>query len=87
MFELTPLAIALQGIGYASQLAALQGLVAVTAVPGDPADAEPASGSHAAPKPRRHAVRWRSMAAVPAPWEQFAEQSRDEDELLALGVL
>ena len=84
MFTLTPLAIALQGIGYGTLLTSLQGLLAVTATP-EPFD--DTGGAQAAVRPRRRVRRWASLAAVPAPWELMQAADRDDEELLALGAL
>ena len=85
MFTLTPLAVALQGIGFATLLTALQGLLAVTIAPGTE---DPPRGSLAPIKPRHRTRRWSSLAAVPLPLDLLAESERQDEELLfELGVL
>lgn len=84
MFRLTPLAIALQGIGFATLLTALQGLVAVT----DASDQVESQGILGAIKPKRRVRRWTTLASVPAAWEeQLKAQLEDEDLLLEVGAL
>lgn len=83
MFALTPLAVALQGIGYGTLLTSLQGLVAVTVAPADDTQ-----GAMAAIAPRHPVRRWRRLVGVPSPLEQIlAQELADEDVLLELGVL
>jgi len=86
VFTLTPLAVALQGIGYGTLLTALQGLVAVTIAP-----ELPVIGFQAPIRPRRHVRRvfptWEPIAApaviAPAqPAEDLVEL--DDEEVLAL---
>lgn len=85
MFALTPLAIALQGIGYGTLLMSLQGLVAVTIAP-EPFD--DAAGSLAAIQPRHRVRRWRSLFDVPSPAELLAAlEAEDEELLLEAGAL
>ena len=85
MFALTPLAVALQGIGYATLLVSLQGLVAVTVAP---PPIELATGSQAAFTPRRRVRRWVPLASAPNPYELLLEANRrDEEELVLLGAL
>lgn len=84
MFTLTPLAVALQGIGYGSLLTSLQGLLAVTIAP------EPIEnlGSQAAAlKPKRRVRRWQTLASVPAWADLFAEEHEDEELLMEIGAL
>lgn len=85
MFALTPLAVALQGIGYATLLVSLQGLVAVTVAP---TPVELTTGTHATITPRRRVRRWVPLASAPNPYELLLEANRrDEEELLLLGAL
>jgi hypothetical protein len=91
MFALTPLAVALQGIGYGSFLSALQGLADVTVAPAAEDEAGP-GGVHAPIKARR---RVRRAVYLPADWEEppdpaalAALANREDEELLfELGVL
>lgn len=86
MFTLTPLAVALQGIGYGTLLTSLQGLVAVTIAP-----ELPPIGFQAPITPRRR-VRlvvptWEPIAATPVapiakPVEDLVEL--DDEDVLAL---
>jgi hypothetical protein len=85
MFALTPLAIALQGIGYGTLLASLQGLVAVTIEP-EPVD--DTAGSLAAVQPRHRPRRWRRLFDVPNPADLLAAlEAEDEELLLEAGAL
>lgn len=85
MFALTPLAIALQGIGYGTLLTSLQGLVAVTIEP-EPFD--DTAGSLAAIQPRHRTRRWRRLFDVPNPAELLAAlEAEDEELLLEAGAL
>lgn len=85
MFNLTPLAVALQGIGYGTLLTSLQGLVAVTVAPPYVAD-EPQGSMGRIPAKRR--VRRSGIATALLPHEvQWAGQKDEEELLLALGVL
>jgi len=80
MFALTPLAVALQGLGYGSFLSALQGLAEVTVAP---ADIEPTPPGALAPVKVRHRTRrWSSFAAIPTPWEALFDAEREDEELL-----
>lgn len=79
MFALTPLAVALQGIGYGTLLTSLQGLVAVTAAP-EPFD--DTAGSLAAIAPRHRVRRWRRLFDVPNPADLLASLEAEDEELL-----
>lgn len=93
MFTLTPLAAALQGIGYGSLLTALQGLWSATVVP-EPVTIE-SLGSMAATLPVRTSTRRRthrgtrwvapSWAPLPNdPTAPAAERHADDEEALTL---
>ena len=85
MFTLTPLAVALQGIGYGTLLTAMQGLLAVTVAP--PLVIDEPQGSMGRIAPRRR-VRRTGIATALLPHDAFAAPAQDEEELLlALGVL
>lgn len=85
MFALTPLAVALQGIGYGTLLTALQGLVAVTLAP-EPFDDK--AGSLAAIAPRHRVRRWRRLFDAPNPADLLAAlEAEDEELLLEAGAL
>lgn len=84
MFRLTPLAVALQGIGYGTLLTSLQGLVAVTDFSAPPENL----GSEAAGLKVKHRVRrWKTLASVPAWAELFTDEEEDEELLLEIGAL
>lgn len=74
MFALTPLAVALQGIGYGTLLTSLQGLVAVTIAP-EPL--EILNGSMGAVQPRRR-VRRVPIDWTPPPVEEDVRAINDE---------
>ena len=84
MFRLTPLAVALQGIGYATLLVSLQGLADVTVAP---EYVEP-PGSHMAAVPKRRIKRWPRPVDVPAPVVAMktpvVDDEQDDEETLAL---
>lgn len=85
MFALTPLAIALQGIGFGTLLTSLQGLVVVTIAP-EPFD--DTAGSLAAIQPRTRVRRWRRLFDVPNPHELLAAlEAEDEEILIEAGAL
>ena len=85
MFALTPLAVALQGIGYGTLLTSLQGLVAGTLAP-EPFD--DTAGSLAAIAPRHRVRRWRRLFDVPNPADLLAVlEAEDEELLLEAGAL
>jgi hypothetical protein len=84
--NLSPIVIALQGIGYGAFLTALQGLHALVIAPA-PIEETPA-GSLATIQPRRRVRRWLSTAVVPLPSKTVLDDEQDDEEtLLALGVL
>lgn len=84
MFALTPLAVALQGIGYGTLLTSLQGLVAVTVAP----TVDDTAGSMAAIAPRHRVRRWRRLFDVPNPADLLtALEAEDEELLIEAGVL
>lgn len=84
MFYLTPLAAALQGIGFGSMQTSLQGLLEITIVP------EPLEilGSMAAGlKVKRRVRRWRTLASVPDWPDLFHIEQEDEELLMEIGAL
>ena len=85
MFALTPLTVALQGIGYATLLTALQGLVAVTIAP-EPVLID-ATGSQAAFNVKRHVRRFRGVTALLPPATPSAPLVDEQDEEEALSLL
>lgn len=89
MFELNPLAAALQGIGYGSLLTALQGLWAVTVVP-PPLPIE-SPGAMAAFRPRRRVRRvWLPPPPIyvppPAGPTAIAPADEEEEDAMALAM-
>ena len=83
MFALTPLAVALQSIGYGKLLSSLQGLLAVTVAP----ELLEQLGSLAAIKPRRRVRRAGRLLPLVAPGAQPVDESEDEDVLALVGAL
>lgn len=86
MLELSALAVALQGVGYASMLVAMQGLWAATVLPPPLAVSVPAP--QVAVPTRRRVRRYLPYIQAPTPLQAIqpaAEQ--DDDELLLLGAL
>ena len=80
MFALTPLAVALHGIGYGSLLTALQGLWAVTTMQGE------SLGVHAKFEVRRSTRRARYLPYIPPEVEE-ARACAEEDEALLLELM
>ena len=80
--QLTPLAVALQGIGYGSFLTAVQGLAVIEDTVQPPIITLLPQGGHGKIKPKRRARR-----LLPLPQVDLADTEEDELALQLLGML